>query len=85
VRYELVLGKDFHKQFERLDEPTRKRVVLELQKILENPRKQGVIQLTGQTHYRTRVGDYRILFDVDEENRSVLVVQVGHRSEVYDR
>jgi mRNA interferase RelE/StbE len=85
VRYELFLSKDFQKQFERLDEPTRKRVVLELQKILENPRKQGVIQLTGQTHFRTRVGDYRILFDVNEENRSVLVVEVAHRSEIYKK
>lgn len=33
---------------------------------------------------RLRVGDYRIIFQIDEENKGVLIVKIGHRREVYD-
>jgi mRNA interferase RelE/StbE len=85
MRFELNLSKSFRKQFTALEKNLQQRVVNEIETLLENPRKQGVIQLTGRQEFRTRVGDYRIIFAVDEENRIVTVLEVGHRSEVYDR
>lgn len=55
----------------------------ELAALLEQPRKAGVIQLTGETAFRSRVGDYRIVFEVDEVDRTLTVLNIGYRGEVY--
>jgi len=40
-------------------------------------------KLTGRDGYRIRAGDYRVLYDVDDSQRTVVVLHVGHRSNVY--
>ena len=49
----------------------------------ENPRPRGVQKLSGREEYRLRVGDYRILYVIDDGNHTVTIVAVGHRHEVY--
>ena len=83
MRFELILPKPVRKQLEALDTVVQDRIVQELAALLEQPRKAGVIQLTGETAFRSRVGDYRIVFEVDEVNRALTVLNIGHRSEVY--
>lgn len=43
----------------------------------------GAVKLEGVDGYRVRVGDYRILFHVIEQTKTVLVWRIGHRREVY--
>ena len=49
----------------------------------DNPRHRGIKKLSGREEYRLRVGDYRVLYIVDDVNRIVTIVAVGHRREVY--
>jgi mRNA interferase RelE/StbE len=39
--------------------------------------------LSGRDEYRLRVGDYRVLFEIEDDQLVVLVVEIGHRREVY--
>lgn len=48
-----------------------------------HPRPVGAIKLTGRSAYRLRVGDYRIIYKIDDAVLCVLVVRIGHRKEVY--
>ncbi|MBN8570063.1 MAG: type II toxin-antitoxin system RelE/ParE family toxin [Ignavibacteria bacterium] len=48
-----------------------------------NPKPMGCIKLQGANAYRVRVGDYRILYEVDEQNKVVDVFKVKHRKDVY--
>lgn len=52
---------------------------------LENdPRPSGAVKLTGhQKRWRIRVGDYRILYEVDDTSRHILITRIAHRREVY--
>ncbi|MBI4735217.1 MAG: type II toxin-antitoxin system RelE/ParE family toxin [candidate division NC10 bacterium] len=52
---------------------------------LENdPRPSGAVKPTGhQRRWRLRVGDYRILYEVDDTSRQVLITRIAHRREVY--
>lgn len=43
-----------------------------------------IMKMTGREAYRIRVGDYRILYQIDDAVRVVAVEQIGHRREVYD-
>ena len=49
-----------------------------------NPRVPGYTKLSGQSAYRVRVGDYRIIYEIHDAVLTVLVVRVGHRREVYE-
>jgi len=52
--------------------------------LAENPRPQGIKKLAGEDDlFRLRVGDYRIIYQIQEKRLVVLVVGVGHRADVY--
>jgi len=49
----------------------------------ENPRPPGCRKLRDRPGWRLRVGNYRILYDVDDARRLVVILEVGHRREIY--
>jgi mRNA interferase RelE/StbE len=53
--------------------------------LADAPRPPGVVKLAGRDDYRVRVGDYRIVYAVDDAERLVLVARIAHRREVYRR
>jgi mRNA interferase RelE/StbE len=57
----------------------------ELLVVLDDPRRMGSIKMQGEDAYRVRVGDYRIIYTIQDEKLIVLVVDVGHRRDVYRR
>ena len=72
------------RDLKRLDLPTRRRIVLRIEKLADNPRPRGVETLSGSERlYRLRVGDYRIVYVIKDKALLVLIVRVGHRREVY--
>jgi mRNA interferase RelE/StbE len=72
------------KERKRLDATSRKRVDAALKGLLENPRPSGAKKLSGSQHdWRIRVGDYRILYEVDDEGRLITIWRIAHRREAY--
>ena len=47
------------------------------------PRPQSSCKLTGREGWRLRVGDYRVLYDIDDAKQTITIVHVGHRRDVY--
>lgn len=67
-----------------LDKPVRERVLARIKQLAEDPAYGDRVALReGESEYRSRVGDWRILFDVDDANGVVLIVDVRHRSKAY--
>jgi mRNA interferase RelE/StbE len=55
-----------------------------LEALAEEPRPSGVVKMAGEAStYRVRLGDYRIVYEVQDEVLCILVIKVGHRREVY--
>jgi len=68
----------------QLDPSVRKAVALVIDGLAVDPRPPGVLPLTGHRPYlRVRSGDYRVIYAVDDRARTVTIVVVGHRREVY--
>lgn len=63
----------------------RARIVSRIQDLAQNPRPRGSQKLAGEAErYRIRLGGYRIVYSIDDgKERTVLVVKVGHRRDVY--
>lgn len=76
------------KELKKLDQVAQKRIITYLKKLVavqNNPRLFGK-SLTGDKRrlWRYRVGDYRIICELLDEEITVLVIKVGHRQSVYD-
>lgn len=84
MSYSLGFSKKAEKQFLALPQSVQERLVLPINALVENPRPPKVKKLVGEENlYRIRVGDYRIVYQVDDQLLLVLVLKIGHRSEVY--
>ena len=84
-RYSVLITSSAAKELEAIDgRANRTRIVRAIQALVENPRPPGCEKLTGSDgRYRVRVGHYRIVYAVDDAERVVDVVKIGHRREVY--
>lgn len=72
------------KVIRKLDRPTARRLLDAIGALASDPRPSGCIQLKGgDGELRIRVGDYRVVYDVQDDELVVLVLRVGHRREVY--
>ena len=62
------------------------RIIPQIRTLAENPRPSGCRKLTGlKNDWRIRIGDYRVLYEIDEKAKVVKIMRVRHRREVYRR
>ena len=71
------------KQIEQLQKRDRQRVVAAIRALADDPRPRGCEKLSTLEKYRIRVGDYRVVYTIDDRIVRVVVVKVGHRRDVY--
>jgi mRNA interferase RelE/StbE len=73
------------KDLERLDRPTRKRVLGALRKLAADPHAGQLRKLKGRSEYRLRVGELRVLLELDPASFAIIVKRVLPRGRAYDR
>lgn len=74
-------SRSVRKELDSLDDETYLRIVAAIHHLRENPRPPGMKQLTGQEVYRIRLGDYRVLYTVDDKAKEVRIEAVRKRDE----
>ena len=78
-------SRSVRKELDALDDETYLRIVAVIYYLRENPRPAGVKRLIGHEAYRIRIGDYRVLYTVDDRLKEVRVEAVRKRDErTYD-
>jgi mRNA interferase RelE/StbE len=85
--YEVLLHPDAQKFYANADKALAKKIARCLQQLEQSPRSHPNIKaLKGKlsSYYRYRMGDYRLIYSVEDQLVQVLVVAIAHRSEVYD-
>jgi mRNA interferase RelE/StbE len=83
MAYNIFLKRSAEKDLDCLPQKIHTRIVNFLISLKENPLPQGVKKLHGREGYRIRVGNYRILFFIDNAEKKVEIVSIAHRKEVY--
>jgi mRNA interferase RelE/StbE len=85
--YRLLIKPSAKKEIEALGQKSnRQRIVSQIAALASEPRPTGCEKLAGaQGRYRIRQGPFRVVYAVDDTARTVEVVKVGHRREVYRR
>lgn len=85
--YEVLLHPDAQKVYLNADKALAKKIARCLFQLEQTPRSHPNIKvLKGdyEGYYRYRIGDYRVIYSVDDEMALVYVVAIAHRSEAYD-
>jgi mRNA interferase RelE/StbE len=81
--YTIRIKRSAEKEMDRLSEKLFRRISQAILGLESDPRPPGSKKLRGVQDYRLRVGQYRILYSVDDGRRVIVVSAVGHRREVY--
>lgn len=72
------------KALRKLDRTLQKRIIYAIEELATNPFPPGAKKIQGgKGEYRVRVGDFRVIYDVDSGKLIILVLKVGHRREIY--
>jgi mRNA interferase RelE/StbE len=84
MSYEVRIAPAAQRQYRKLPVAIRKRIGKELVALSEEPRPAGVVKLRGsRNRWRIRLGDYRIIYQIEDEIVLVTVLTIAHRREVY--
>ena len=83
--YTVRVTRRAERQLKGLPQNILRRVDAILEQLKHNPRPHGTVKLTGQvgSHWRIRVGAYRILYQIDDQYRRVEIYRIKHRREAY--
>jgi mRNA interferase RelE/StbE len=86
MTYEIIITKSIQKQLDNLPNNIQERVYEKIAQLAEEPRPDGVFKLKGyDNEYRIRIGDYRLVYEIRDEQLIVLLVQCKHRRDVYKK
>jgi len=84
--YTIIILPKVQKVLRKFQDPLLKRLLTAIRNLKNDPRPQGAIKLTGEENaWRIRVGDYRILYTIEEEIRIITIEKVAHRKDVYKK
>ncbi len=77
--------KKAQKSFEKLSPSIQSRVTNIIKALSGNPRPKGVKVLQGKLKgvWRIRIGDHRLLYDIDDDEKNIVLLDVGHRKNIY--
>ena len=81
--YRLLIKPSAATELQALPANDRKRVVTKIHGLASDPRPPGAEKLSGAEKYRLRQGDYRVLYSVDDAEKVLVIVKIGHRRDVY--
>jgi mRNA interferase RelE/StbE len=84
MTYRITMTATAVKERERLDVTMRTRVDQAVRNLRDTPRPPGVKKLSGsQQDWRIRVGDYRVLYEIDDRAGVITIWRIAHRRQVY--
>ncbi len=84
ANYIIVLSKRAEKQLDQLSDIIAEPILETIAGLELNPRPHGYIKLKGRKGYRVRAGDYRIIYDIQDDRLLIEIITLGHRKDIYE-
>jgi mRNA interferase RelE/StbE len=82
--YEVLVERTAERDLQSLPQAILKRIIPRIKALSDNPRPSGCHKLTGSRNdWRIRIGDYRVVYEVDDARKRVRIFRIRHRREVY--
>lgn len=81
--YSVRIKRSAAKELEATPLKDRRRIVTRIERLADDPRPPGSEKLSGEEKYRVRQGNYRIAYEIIDQELIIYVVKIGHRRDVY--
>ena len=81
--YSIKFNPKAEKQLAKLDKQVQNRILTALDRIKIRPFSYDIKRLQGTQYYRLRVGEYRIILDIKQNQLIIIIAEVGHRKNIY--
>ena len=85
MAFKIIWTNSAEKDLDKLEHFIIKRIIKKIDKLIYNPFEQNIKKLIALPYYRLRVGDYRVIFDIQQNKLIILIINVEHRKKVYKR
>jgi mRNA interferase RelE/StbE len=85
AEYKIFFRESVKKDFRTIPKKDAKRILHQIRPLIAEPRPLGCEKLTSQERYRIRQGRYRIVYSIQDNERTIWIVKVSHRKDVYRR
>jgi len=84
--YKIVFVSGLDKELKEIPKVDQKRIMKKIEALTDNPLPAGCKALQGALsgYHRIRSGWYRVVYNVDQEKVTILILKIGHRSSIYD-
>jgi mRNA interferase RelE/StbE len=83
--YQIIIEKPARKEIQKINQADRVSIIQSIQELADEPRPNGCKKLKGREAWRIRVGDYRVIYEIQDNVLIITVITVGHRREVYKK
>ena len=84
TKYTILLSKKAQKQLDKLSDNIAEPILSAISQLENNPRPNGCKKLKGRDGYRIRTGDYRIIYNIFDNELIIDVINLGHRKSIYE-
>ncbi len=82
-KYRIEVKKSAAKELRKIPGKELTRILDKIRTLSDDPRPKGSIKLTNKEEYRLRIGNYRVLYSVEDNILVVYIVKAGHRKSIY--
>ena len=83
MTYSVLLSRRAQKQLEDIQSEDFARITETITALVANPRPPGCVKLPGREGWRIRVGDFRVIYEINDTQLTVSVVRIGNRRDIY--
>jgi mRNA interferase RelE/StbE len=83
MKYSLFILHQARKELASLEETDYQKIKEAVLLLADNPRLSGCSKLVGREGWKIRVGNYRVIYEINDQKKEVIVLHVGHRRDVY--
>lgn len=83
MRYSIFIERYAQKQIMKLDKQVIPQIKKTISTLADDPRSHHCKKLKGEDAWRIRTGNFRIIYEIDDEEHIVTIISVGHRKDIY--
>jgi len=83
VTYTVNILRRAQKQLAKIDRQHHSRIISAIESLSKTPRPDGCKKLSGRPAWRIRIGSFRVIYEIHDDQLLVLVVEIGDRRDVY--
>ena len=83
--FEIVIPKPVQKQLSKLPNKITSQILEHVSKLAGEPRPAGSKKLLGYEAWRIRVGNYRIIYEIEEGRLLIILISIAHRKDIYKK